>query len=117
MSVDRFIFHDNLKYRLEAVRLSSLLLSSSFSSTISHPKRAVDHENYTPAQLLPGQELFLDQHHVNTYDALEGTKAVCHALLDTGMALEALPVLSIYEHISFHIVKDIHAVFDAQISR
>ena len=53
-------YYDNLGNRLEAARMSGVLISALFCNSITHPQRNVDFANYMPLQLWDGADVFAD---------------------------------------------------------
>lgn len=53
-------YYDNLGNRLEAARMSGVLISALFCNSIVHPQRNVDFATYMPLQLWDGADVFAD---------------------------------------------------------
>jgi len=116
--VVRFVSHEDLGRRTDAARLGAVLVSALFCCDAAHPQRAAGFASYTPEELWPGADLFAsDLYRCNVADLAAGLEAVASTLLDQSFALEALPVLSMWEHLARHITRQLPAAVLARAAR
>ncbi|KAG2453644.1 hypothetical protein HYH02_001857 [Chlamydomonas schloesseri] len=117
----RYVHHDNLHLRLEAHRLAARLAFCAFAAHLGHPQRRAGFATYTPRELwAAGADAWLvwsDPYRCPVVDlagALEGAAA---ALLDAGLALEALPVLALWEHVARYVLRSLHGTVLCRLLR
>ncbi|MEW5312856.1 MAG: hypothetical protein WDW38_004457 [Sanguina aurantia] len=113
----RYSCYDSLHLRLESCRLSARLLGAIFCSSVAHPQREVGFSGYVPRELWAGAELWGDAYKCNVTDLMSGLETVCGGLLDNDLALEALPVISLWEHMAYHVTRSLATTVLCRIQR
>jgi hypothetical protein len=117
----RYGHHDHLTLRLEAARLAARLAAAAFAGHAGHPQRRLGFATYTPHELwAAGADAWLlwaDPYRCPVGDLLGALEATAAALLDAGLALDALPVLALWEHVACHVTRSLHATVWCRLVR
>ncbi|KAG1679321.1 hypothetical protein FOA52_009353 [Chlamydomonas sp. UWO 241] len=105
----RYAYHGNLGLRLEAARMGATLVSCLFVSSIQHPQRPAGFATYVPLSLWDGADVFADPYRCPLSDVLSGLETLASTLIDVGLALDALPLLSAWECIAWRCARSVPA--------
>lgn len=91
-----------------------LLLISPFCC--DHPLPA--HPKPSPTQQVwQGVDIWADTYRVNMSDLLSGLETLADVLVDSELALEALPLLALWEHVALHVTRNVGATVMCRIQR
>ncbi|KAG2499074.1 hypothetical protein HYH03_003257 [Edaphochlamys debaryana] len=117
----RYVHHDHLNMRLECCRLAGRLAFCAFSAHMGHPQRRVGFATYTPRELwAAGADawvLWSDPYRCPVVDLAGSLETAAAGLLDAGLAIEALPVLALWEHVARDVTRSLHGTVLCRIMR
>lgn len=84
-----------------------------------HPQRLLGLALYTPVELWPqlGADVWADPCTCAMPDALSGLETLAGCLLEGGLLLEALPLVSVWEHVALHVAGQVQATTLARLAR
>jgi hypothetical protein len=110
--------HSDLGKASGAARLAARLLAAVFCCDVAHPQRAAGFAAHAPEEMWPGADVFGgDPYRCCVPDLLVGLEAVSCALLDDGLALDALPVVCLWEHAARHAARELAPTVLARAAR
>jgi hypothetical protein len=107
----------DLNTSLEYVLMAARLLSSVFECDTVHPVRLCDFAVYTPTQVWGGVDLLGERYRCNSRAMLDALEFEGMELVAAGYALEALPLLALYEHLARYAVKSTNHTVHARVMR
>ena len=96
----RFTTSSALHRRLEYIKFASALAQSIFSCSVSHPDRISDLALYQARELWPCVDTFENPQRIQPQGLREALNYISTSLLDNDCAIEALPVLVMYEYVA-----------------
>ena len=99
--------------RLDCALFAASLSLSLYGGAVAHPVRAVDFAGYRVRELWAGSEAF-EPYAFTTLRLLDGLQGAVVALLEYGMALQALPLIALYMHIASGVCRDSEHYLAAQ---
>eukprot|EP00201_Polytomella_parva_P014162 CAMPEP_0175058744 /NCGR_PEP_ID=MMETSP0052_2-20121109/12028_1 /TAXON_ID=51329 ORGANISM="Polytomella parva, Strain SAG 63-3" /NCGR_SAMPLE_ID=MMETSP0052_2 /ASSEMBLY_ACC=CAM_ASM_000194 /LENGTH=400 /DNA_ID=CAMNT_0016324179 /DNA_START=94 /DNA_END=1292 /DNA_ORIENTATION=+ len=114
----RYVYSvDNLQLQLETCRLGAALLSGVFAASATSPQRACDFAAYVPREIWTAASFWTDPYVCPVGDLLAGLETVTTVLVENGFALESLPVIALWEHVTRFVTRSIQGVVLARLWR
>ncbi|XP_065653351.1 cilia- and flagella-associated protein 54-like isoform X2 [Hydra vulgaris] len=104
--IARYIYDGNVNSCIDACQMSAAFVKAIFCCSINHPLSCADYATYKIGQayptkhVLPGINLFSDDHHVNSASLLANMVWICKQLLIAGYYIEIQPLLTFSQYLS-----------------
>ncbi|CAG9467502.1 unnamed protein product [Pedinophyceae sp. YPF-701] len=114
----RYGREDGVDLRADCGHLASLLALACFSGTFTHPQRPADFAAYVPVELCEGDAALFNSHTCpNVTDLQSSLQSLGAALVHSGGALDALPVLSLLDYVSTRVTANAATAVYARLLR
>eukprot|EP00955_Chlamydomonas_euryale_P020051 213537-Chlamydomonas_euryale.AAC.1 len=97
--------------------MAAALIRCLFCASVQHPQRDAGFAGYVPASLWDGGDVFSDPYRCPMPDVLSGFETHAQVLVDAGLALEALPLLSAWECVAWRSARRVHETVRARTLR
>ncbi|XP_047125139.1 cilia- and flagella-associated protein 54 isoform X2 [Hydra vulgaris] len=104
--IARYIYDGNVSSCIDACQMSAAFVKAIFCCSINHPLSCADYATYKIGQayptkhVLPGINLFSDDHNVNSASLLVNMIWTCKQLLVAGYCIEIQPLLTFSQYLS-----------------
>lgn len=101
-----FSYVSHLTMRLECAALGAELAHALFTCSAVHPQRKLEFAGYRCEEIWAGKDLFEDAYKCSLADLQMATEVLGRVLLANHLALDALPVLCLMDHVARKLTRD-----------